>query len=88
MAPIKRPMVGQRVRLRNRVDRLPEFSVPEGATGTIDGVTPELISVRLDEPVAGAEGFGNCVYFYDATTYGAGQVSDGWDRFAEQVDNI
>lgn len=82
-----RPEVGKRVRLRNRVDRFPEFSVPAGVTGTIKEVTEGLVSVKLDIPVSGAEDFDNCLHFYDATTYGDPKT-DGWDRFAEQVEYI
>ncbi len=84
---MNRPEVGSRVRLKNRVDRFPEFSAPEGATGTINEVTDGMISVKLDVAVQGAEDFDNCLHFYDATTYGDRQP-DGWDRFAEQVEYI
>ncbi len=82
-----RPEVGKRVRLKNRVDRFPEFSVPAGATGTINEVTEGLVSVKLYVSVSGAEDFDNCLHFYDATTYGDPKP-DGWDRFAEQVDYV
>lgn len=82
------PEVGQRVRLKHRVDRFPEFSVPAGSTGTINEVTEGLVSVKLDHPVRGAEDFDNCLHFYDATTYGGGEHPDDWDRFAEQVEFI
>jgi len=82
------PEVGKRVRLKHRVDRFPEFSVPVGATGTINEVSDALVSVKLDVPVDGAEDFDNCLHFYDATTYGGGQKPDGWDHFTEQVDYI
>ncbi len=78
-----KPEVGRRVRLKNRVDRYPEFSVPAGVTGTINEVTEGLVSVKLDTPIEGAEDFGNCLHFYDATTYGDPNP-DGWDRFVEQ----
>ncbi len=82
-----RPEVGKRVRLKNRVDRFPEFSVPAGVTGTINEVTEGLVSVKLDTPIPGAEDFDNCLHFYDATTSGDPNP-DGWDRFAEQVDYL
>jgi hypothetical protein len=79
--------VGKRVRLKNRVDRFPEFSVPAGMTGTINEVTDTLVSVKMDTPVPGAEDFDNCLHFYDATSYGDPKP-DGWDRFDEQVEYI
>ncbi len=81
------PEVGKRVRLKNRVDRFPEFSVPEGVTGTINEVTDTLVSVKLDTPISGAEDFDNCLHFYDATSFGDPNA-DGWDRFAEQVEYL
>lgn len=85
---MNRPEMGKRVRLKHRVDRFPEFSVPAGVTGTINEVTDGLVSVKLDTPIPGAEDFDNCLHFYDATTYGGDQKPDGWDRFAEQVEYI
>jgi hypothetical protein len=82
-----RPEVGRRVRLKQRVERYPEFSVPRGSTGTIVEVTDALVSVKIDSPVVGAEGWDNCLHFYDATTYGD-QQPDGWDRFTEQTEYI
>lgn len=82
-----RPEVGRRVRLKHRVDRFPEFSVPAGATGMIDEVTDALVSVKLDAPIEGASDWNNCLHFYDATTYGDPNP-DGWDRFAEQIEYI
>lgn len=81
------PEVGQRVRLKHRVDRFPEFTVAGGATGTINEVTDSLVSVKMDELIDGAKDFDNCLHFYDAKTYGDPN-SDAWDHFADQVEYI
>lgn len=64
------PEAGSRVSLNHRVDPFPKFSVPAGVTGTINEVTDRLVSIKLDNPVPGAEGHDNCLHFYDSTAYG------------------
>jgi hypothetical protein len=81
-----RVAAGARVRLLQPADRYPTFIVPAGAVGTIREVRPDLVSVQMDDPVAGAEEWDNHVHFYDATTYG--QASDGWDQFTHRVEFI
>ena len=82
---VDRPQVGQRVRLKDRVDRFPHFTVPEGVTGTISEVTDGLVSVKMDTAIEGAGDYGNCLHFYESPPSGGGRKPDGWDRFAEQV---
>lgn len=55
---------GDRVRLRRDVERYPHFTVPEGQTGTVVEASDELIAVRLDEPVEGAEEWDNQLRWY------------------------
>jgi hypothetical protein len=53
------PMIGARAQLRRRVDRFPHFAIEAGATGTITDVTDELVAMRIDSYVPGAEDWGN-----------------------------
>lgn len=55
---------GSRVRLRNVVERYPHFIAPAGALGTVVTLDEEVLAVRLDEPLAGAEEWGNEVHWY------------------------
>lgn len=52
---------GVRVRLTRTADRYPNFEIAAGATGTIDQATDDLISMKIDAPVAGAEQWDNCL---------------------------
>lgn len=55
---------GDRVRLRRDVERYPHFIAPAGALGTVVDIgDPAIYSVRLDEPVAGAEDWSNEVHW-------------------------
>jgi hypothetical protein len=78
---------GSRVRFTTSVERPPYFVVPCGTTGTINAITEDWISVRLDVPIRGAEPWGNCVHFYDAAADGAGDP-DGWDHFIERIEFV
>lgn len=55
---------GSRVRLKRDVERYPHFVAPEGLTGTVVECEEEIVSVRLDEPVEGAEEWDNQVHWY------------------------
>jgi hypothetical protein len=56
---------GTRVTLTSDVERYPHFIAPRGTLGTVvdldDGA---VFSVLLDEPLAGAEAWGNHVHWY------------------------
>lgn len=56
--------VGERVELLRDVERYPHFIAPKGATGTVTGVDEELVRVRLDQPLPGAEEWGNEVQWH------------------------
>lgn len=56
---IQLPAVGSRWRLRHNVDRYPHFIAPEGAYGTVTDTYDSNISLKLDEPLAGAEDWDN-----------------------------
>lgn len=58
-APGELPALGARVRLRRDVDRLPPFRVEAGATGAITTATEELIAMKMDLLVPGAEEWNN-----------------------------
>lgn len=51
--------VGQRVRLRCRVERYPHASVPEGTLGTVVSVGPAQFSMRPDIHIDGLEEWSN-----------------------------
>lgn len=56
---------GARVRLTRDVDRYPHFVAPKGAEGTITKNWDDLIAVKLDEHLEGAEEWDNEVQWYD-----------------------
>ena len=63
---------GDRVRLRRDVERYPHFTAPKGAVGEVSDVqcqtewsTCELVCVRMDERVPGAEDWDNEVCWQD-----------------------
>lgn len=58
-AATKLPAVGSRWKLKRDVDRFPHFVAPAGAEGTITDTYDSNISLRLDEPLAGAEEWDN-----------------------------
>jgi hypothetical protein len=58
------PVVGERVRLTERVDRYPHFVAPMGAIGTVVDIGDEnVFAVCLDEMLPGAEEWDNAVYW-------------------------
>lgn len=56
--------VGTRVRLTHAVDRYPHFIAPQGATGALTVSGPDVVCVRLDEHLHGAEAWDNEVCWY------------------------
>lgn len=58
------PSVGERVRLKNDVERYPHFIARAGSVGTVTESDEELVSVRLDLPLVGAEEWENEVHWY------------------------
>jgi len=59
MAAAGYPAVGSRVRLAHDVDRFPHFVAPAGALGTVVYLDADLLRVRLDETLEGAETWDN-----------------------------
>jgi hypothetical protein len=59
-----RPVVGARVRLRHDEDRYPHFVARAGSLGTVTESGDDLVAVRLDEPLEGAEEWSNEVHWY------------------------
>jgi hypothetical protein len=58
------PELGKRVKLITDIVKFPHFIAKKGQTGTIVEYTEELVSVKLDETVEGAETWDNCVHLY------------------------
>lgn len=56
---------GTRVRLRRDVERYPHFIAPEGCEGTITHADQEMIAVKLDEAIEGAEEWDNEVQWFE-----------------------
>jgi hypothetical protein len=56
--------VGQRVRLKRDVERFSDFIALKGARGTINELTDFGYSVKMDEPIEGAQYWDNCVLWY------------------------
>lgn len=54
---------GQRVEFGAELERSPHFTVPAGATAVVEYVDEQLLTVQLEEPVAGLEHSGNQVDF-------------------------
>ena len=65
MITFARPAEGTRVRLRRDVERYPHFIAEAGRTGTVTIVEPNLIAVRMDAPLPGAEAWDNEVHWFD-----------------------
>jgi len=57
--PDQLPPVGARARLRHVIDRYPHFSIEAGATGTVTESSDDLICLRMDRHVEGAEEWDN-----------------------------
>jgi hypothetical protein len=55
---------GTRARLKCEVWRYPHFKAAEGLTGTVTACEPEMIALRMDEPLAGAEEWNNEIHWY------------------------
>jgi hypothetical protein len=55
------PMAGQRVQLREEVNRYPHFIAPKGATGTITEATTDSVAITMDERLEGAEEWANAI---------------------------
>ena len=72
----KRVKVGDRVELARDVDRFDAFIAKEGLRGTISEISERCVSVRLDEPLAGAEEWDNNVIWGS---------SDQLDEFNDDV---
>lgn len=57
--------LGQRVTLLDVVDRYPHARVQPGATGRIVRWEPDLVAVKLDQPVDGLEEWDNCLHWWE-----------------------
>lgn len=53
------------VRLARDVERFPDFIAKAGMTGKVVAVEPDQIVVQLDQKLAGAEPWDNCVIWRD-----------------------
>lgn len=56
---------GQRVRLAREIERYPHYVAPAGAEGTVTKNDKDLIAVRLDDQLEGAEEWDNEVQWYE-----------------------
>jgi len=55
---------GDRVRLIHEVWRYPHFIAEIGEAGTVTEASADLVAVRMDTPICGAEEWGNEVHWY------------------------
>lgn len=69
-----------RVVLVRDVERYPFFIAPKGSTGTIVHADAEMIAIRLDEFLPGAEEWDNEVCFY--------ACADGFGGFLDEVRGV
>lgn len=56
--------LGRRVRLLRNVERYPHFIADAGLVGVVSHVDDDVLAVRLEEPLAGAEAWDNEVHWY------------------------
>jgi hypothetical protein len=64
----KKPKVqpGYRFTLRHDVDRFPDFIARQGMTGIVIEIRDDgFISAKIDQPIDGAEGWDNELWWYD-----------------------
>lgn len=73
---------GTRVRLTRDVERYPHFVAPEGAEGTITKSQVDLVAVRLDERLDGAEEWDNEIQWFD----GMAENTDFREVFQQDVE--
>jgi len=57
------PEVGQRAKLGRIVERFPHFWISAGAVGTITVSTDDLIALKMDEKISGAEEWDNEIWW-------------------------
>lgn len=69
---------GDRVRLRELVERFPHFEAPAGATGTVTVADRGGVWVRLDEHLPGAEEWANEIHFETADEAESVLRREGW----------
>jgi len=70
--------IGDEIRLIQDVDRFPHFVAKKGATGVVSEVRTDLICVRMDEKIPGAEVWDNDL------SWSEGQIQ-GIDREIEVI---
>jgi len=56
--------VGTKVTVKTTITKFDHFEVPVGTTGTVDFADKNMISIRMDQKIKGAEYWDNCVHFY------------------------
>lgn len=71
--PIATPTLGERFVLTVDVERFPHFVAARGSKGTVADVSHGAISLRLDEPLPGAEEWDNEI------VWGDGVGRDFWE---------
>lgn len=64
---------GDRVVLARAVERYPHFLAPAGLTGEVVVAEPELVSVRMDERLPGAEAWENEIEWGEGLSERAGE---------------
>lgn len=57
--PVTQLTPGDRVRLRHDVDRYPHFLAAGGSLGTVTSADQDVVCVRMDDFIAGAEDWDN-----------------------------
>lgn len=84
MKPLKN---GQRVKFIDPYDVYPHFVVERGATGTVTYANDEMVSVKMDAPISGAEEWNNEVMFYseDAAFVDGDTAADVAEAFITQI---
>lgn len=70
-----------KVRLKTAVDRFPHFLAEAGLTGTLIECTNECATIKMDEPLKGAEEWDNCIHFYSMNGSPVDQLNECVETF-------
>jgi hypothetical protein len=93
---MEQPLIGTRVRTKAVIDRFSDFCIKEiGLTGTVEMVSSEVISVKMDKHIPELDDWGNCLDWYDNND----TMKDFWDEMeiiplkkkikeSQMIDNI
>lgn len=56
--------LGEKVQLKNDIERYPHFYLNKGMTGIVVRITKELIAIKMNKKIVGMEEWNNELQFY------------------------